>query len=241
MTTTIDHHYTETPEDFTEEITTEHFIPPANPWILASGFFLASVVVIAFILAYVIKYNVTIKATAVVRPVGELHLVQPEIEGSIKSLLVKDNQSVKIGEIIAEIDDTQLQIKKSQLQNNIEQGRLQILTIDGQIQAVNTQIISEQKSTNTAVISAEADLARNQREYQDRQVSTQSEALTAQSSLQKAYVDLQKAEKDLDFAVRDYHRYQELNKLGVISRRDFDQKQQIVIQNQSIVAAEKKQ
>jgi HlyD family secretion protein len=240
MTVTIDNNYTQSPPDFTEEITTEHFIPPANPWILTSGFFLAGAVAIAFILAYVIKYNVTVKATAVVRPVGELHLIQPEIEGSIKSLVVKENQSVKSGEIIAEIDDTQLQIKKSQLQNNIEQSKLQILTINGQIQAVNIQIISEQKSTNTAVASAEAELARNQRDYQDRRISTQSEALAAESSLQKAYVDLQKSQADLGFANRDKQRYQQLYKVGIISRRDFDQKEQIVLQNQSVVAVERK-
>jgi HlyD family secretion protein len=113
---------------------------------LIAGFVLTGTVVIAAIMSYIIEYNVTVKASGIVRPVGELRLVQPEIEGVVKNILVKENQSVRKGQVIAELDDTQQQIKKSQLQGNIQQTNLQIIHLDTQIQSLNTQIAAEEQS-----------------------------------------------------------------------------------------------
>lgn len=113
---------------------------------MIAGFVLTGTVVIAAIMSYIIEYNVTVKASGIVRPVGELRLVQPEIEGVVKNILVKENQSVRKGQVIAELDDTQQQIKKSQLQGNIQQTNLQIIHLDTQIQSLNTQIAAEEQS-----------------------------------------------------------------------------------------------
>lgn len=226
--------------EFLRPVTSEEFIPPTSGWISLAGFALTGTIAIAVTMASLIKYNVTVKATAKVRPVGEIRLVQPEIEGTVKDILVKENQNIKKGQVIAQLDDTQQQIKKSQLQANIQQSNLQLVQIDAQVQSLNTQIAAESQSITTAIVAAEADLARNQREYEDRKITTQTELLAAEAQLQKEQADLQKAEADLEFAISEQNRYQVLVTQGAISQNEFDKKLLAVKQNKSAVLAVKK-
>ncbi len=226
--------------EFLRPVTSEEFIPPTSRWISLTGFVLTGTIAIAVTMASVIKYNVTVKAAATVRPAGEQRLVQPEIEGVVKSIFVKENQSVIKGQIIARLDDTQQQIKKSQLQGNIQQTNLQFVQIHAQIQSLNTQIAAEEQSITKAVVAAEADLARNQREHQDRNVTTQTELLAASAQLQKEQADLQKVQADLEFAQVEEKRYKMLVKSGAISQTEFDKKLLAVKQAKSAVAATQK-
>ena len=75
-------------------VESDGFLPPISPWTSLAGVFLVGTVAAAFSLASSIKYNVTVKASANVRPTGNLRLVQPEIEGTVKDILVKENQKI---------------------------------------------------------------------------------------------------------------------------------------------------
>ncbi|ARV57450.1 hemolysin D [Nostocales cyanobacterium HT-58-2] len=221
-------------------VKSDEFLPPISPWTSLTGVFLVGTVAAAVGLVSFIKYNVTVKAGAIVRPVGDIRLVQPEIEGTVKSILVKENQMVKQGDEIARLDDKQLQIKKSELQGNIEQSQLQLTQMSAQITSLDAQRIAEKRVIEQTVSSAKADLARNQRDYQERQITTKSEWLAAEANLQKAQVDLQKAQVDLDFAKGDRDRYEQLSQTGAIGRREFEQKKLVVEQAKSILEGERK-
>lgn len=225
---------------FLRPVTSEEFIPSTNRWISIAGFVLTGSVAIAAVMAYTIEYNITVKAAGIVRPVGELRLVQPEIEGVVKSILVKENQSVRQGQVIAELDDTQQQIKKSQLQGTSQQTNLQIGHMTTQIQSLNTQIAAEEQSIARGIAAAEADLARNQREYADKRITTQSELLAAEAQLQKEQADLQKAQANLAFAEDERSRYQMLVTAGAIAQNDFNKKTLTVNQNKAEVVSVQK-
>ncbi|PLZ91602.1 HlyD family efflux transporter periplasmic adaptor subunit [Fischerella thermalis] len=218
----------------------EDFLPPVSRWISLGGIFLIGSIVASISLCSWIKYNVTIKANAFVRPTGENRLVQSKIEGTVKSILVKENQLVKQGEAIAYLENQQLQIKNSQLQGNIQQDKLQIAQINAQIKALDSQMLAEATVTGGTVASAKADLERNQWEYQHQKITTNSELLAAQANLQKAKADLQKAQADLSFAEMDRDRYQQLAEIGAIGNREFEQKKLVVKQTKAILEAEKK-
>ncbi|OKH13209.1 hemolysin D [Fischerella major NIES-592] len=218
----------------------EDFLPPVSRWISLGGIFLIGSIVASIGLCSWIKYNVTIKANAFVRPTGENRLVQSKIEGTVKSILVKENQFVKQGEAIAYLEDQQLQSKNSQLQGNIQQDKLQIVQIDAQIKALDSQMLAEARVAQGTVASAKAELERNQWEYQYRQITTNSELLAAQANLQKAKANLQKAEANLSFAEMDRDRYQQLAEIGAIGNREFEQKKLVVKQTQAMLEAEKK-
>lgn len=221
-------------------IHSEEFLPPVSRWTSLAGILLIGSVSAGITLSSWIKYNVTVKTTAVVRPTGEIRLVQPKIEGTVKSILVKENQLVKRGDIIATLEDEKLQIKKSQLQDNVQQNKLQIIQIDAQIKSLDNQIAAENRIAQQAILSAQADLVRSEREYQEKQVTTSSELIASQANLEKAEADLQKAQADLRFAEVDRDRYQQLTKIGAIGGREYEQKKLIVEQTRAIVQANKK-
>jgi HlyD family secretion protein len=218
----------------------EEFLPPVSRWTSLAGMFLVGTIGAGISLSSWVKYNVTVKTSAIVRPTGEIRLVQPKIEGTVKNIFVKENQLVKQGDAIARLDDDQLQIKKIQLQANIQQTKLQIVQIDAQIKAVDAQILAEATVAERSITSAQADLARNQREYQERKITTNSELLAAQASLGKSQADLHKAKADLSFAEVDRDRYKQLAQVGAVGKREFEQKKLVVVQTKAILEAEKK-
>lgn len=219
---------------------TEDFLPPVSRWTSLAGIFLVANVGAAIALSSYIKYNVTVKAAATVRPTGDVRLVQPEMQGTIKSIFVKTNQIVKKGDMIAQLDDTELHIKNSQLQGNIQEGNLQLAQIDAQTTALDTQIEAEKRVTGGTVTSAKADFVRNQHDYQEQKIKAQSEVLASEANLQKSEVSWQKAKIDLVFAIKEQDRFQQLAKQGAIAQRQFDEKQLIVLQTKAAVHGEQK-
>ena len=115
--------------EFLRPVQSDEFLPPISLWTTLGGLFLVGTVGAAITLAAVIKYNVTVKAPATVRPLGELRIVQAATEGTVTSINVKENQVVKQGEVIATIDNSQLQTKKSQNERNIQNGQRQLAPI----------------------------------------------------------------------------------------------------------------
>ncbi len=125
-------------QKFLPSVAKDEFLPPISTWTSLAGIFLVATVSSAIALSSWVKYNVMVEAAATVRPIGDTKLVQPSIEGTVESIFVKENQIVKKGEAIARLDTEQLQIKKSQLQGNIEQSRLQLIQIDAQTGTLDT-------------------------------------------------------------------------------------------------------
>ncbi|MEH1767737.1 biotin/lipoyl-binding protein [Nostoc sp.] len=116
--------------DFLRPVKSDEFLPLISLWTTLGGLFLVSTFGIAVTLAAITKYNVTVKATATVRPYGEIRIVQAKMEGTVQNILVKENQVVKKGDAIAYIDSSQLETKKSQLIGNIQQNQQQAAQLD---------------------------------------------------------------------------------------------------------------
>jgi HlyD family secretion protein len=227
-------------QEFNSVIEHDHSLPPISPWTSLAGVFLVGTVITTISLSSWVKYNVTVKAAAIIRPIGETRVVQSKIEGTIKNVVVKENQTVKQGEEIAVLDTEQLLIKKSQLEENIKQNKLQIIQIYAQNRTLNHQMMAEKRAIERIINAAQQDLLRNQREYQERTINTQGELKTAEVNIQKELVDLQKAQADLEFAKVDRDRYEQLAKVGAVGNREFEQKKLVVEQtNLTLQAAQK--
>lgn len=194
------------------QVQSDEFLPRISLWTKLGGLFLIGTVGVALTVAAVMKYNVTVKAPATVRPTGELRIVQAAGEGMVNSILVKENQVVKQGDAIATIDDSRLQTQKRQLKGNIRQNQLQLAQITAQISQLDTQIAAESYLRNRSIASAQADLSHNQREYQDRQITTQAE--------------VQEAEADLELASTEMQQYLRLADTGAVTELQIKQKEQ---------------
>lgn len=192
----------------------DDYVPPVNRWIAWSGLVLVGGFGVAIALASVIRYNVTVKADATLRPSGDVRLVQASLEGTVESISVQVNQSVQQGDIIAQLDRTRLETQRSQLEGNLRQAQLQLAQMNAQIQFLDAQIAAESRSRDQAISVAEAQLRRDQREYRDRQSTTQA--------------DLAEAQAALDFAQNEMRRYAQLATSGAVSQLQLDEKRAAV-------------
>jgi multidrug efflux pump subunit AcrA (membrane-fusion protein) len=178
--------------------------------------------------------------------------VQAGAEGTIKRLEVKENQMVKKGDAIAYIDSSQLETKKSQLIGNIQQNQQQLAQLDAQIRALDGQIASETNRSDRTVASAQADMHRTQRDYQDRKVTANSDLQEAEANikiaedeLQKAQVDLQPAQANLrateaalKAAIVKRDRYKTIAQSGSISLNQLEEAQLAVDQQQQALESQ---
>ena len=135
-------------------IENDNSLPPISIWTSLVSVLLIGTVIASISLSSWVKYNVTVKAAAIIRPIGKTRVVKSRIEGTVKSILVKENQVVKQGDIIALLDTEPLLIKKRQLEKSINKSKLQISQINAQNRILNNQIIAEkivaEKTINAA-------------------------------------------------------------------------------------------
>jgi HlyD family secretion protein len=222
------------------------FLPHIGKWIHIGGGVMIGMFVVAISLSSVLYYNVTVKVPATIRPLGELRLVESAITGTVKKIAVKENQIVNKGEVIAYLDDSQFQSQKKQLQNTIQQSKLQLLQIDAQINEINTQIIAQTNLNERTILAARAELTGTKRNYQDQQIKTGTEMTQAKITinlaknqlerLQKEKVliaSLQEAEAALKLAISQRDRLQNIATSGAISQNLMEEKEQAVTSAQA--------
>ncbi|MBV8886401.1 MAG: HlyD family efflux transporter periplasmic adaptor subunit [Chroococcidiopsidaceae cyanobacterium CP_BM_RX_35] len=197
---------------FLRSVQSDEFLPPIGFWTKLGGIVLVSSVGIAITLAAVIKYNVIVKAAATIRPSGELRIVQAAEAGTVKNIEVKENQIVNKGDTIARLDDSVLQIQKSQLAGNIQQSQQQLARIAAQITSLDAQIVAESSLMHRSIASAQAELSGNQREYKDKQVTAITETQEAEAALELARVELTQ--------------YQKLSNTGAVAQLQVEEKRQ---------------
>ncbi|MGL5793850.1 MAG: biotin/lipoyl-binding protein, partial [Waterburya sp.] len=216
--------------NYLPEIQEDEFLPPINRWTRFGGLFIVAVVALAIPVASATKYKETIKTQALIRPEGELRLVQAATEGQVMQITAKGNQEVKKGDVIATLNDSRLQTEKSLLQNSIQQSRLQLVQINAQLNALNSQILAENNRINQNVAASTSDLARIEREYQDKQIISQAEVQETESDVKASVAALNAAKAKLK-------RYQSAAKEGAISQDQLQEVQLAVQQQQQTVAA----
>lgn len=229
------------------------FLPPISRWTTFGGLFIVFILSLAVPVAAVAKYKVTVKGQAVIRPAGELPIVQAAIEGQVMQIYVKGNQTLRKGDTIATIDDSRLQTKKNQLQTNIQQARLQLIQTVPQINAIDSQIRAENDRTNRTIASAKAELQGRDRDHQDKKITSitelkeasanvkmaQEELYAGQAQLQSALANLHATEAALGAATSKQSRYENVAKQGALSRDQLEEVQLAVKQQQQAVQAQK--
>ncbi|MDJ0633414.1 MAG: response regulator [Xenococcaceae cyanobacterium MO_188.B29] len=185
--------------------------PTISPWIIRGGILMLAFFGAFIILASIFKHKVTVRADGQILPTGELGLVSTAVAGKVKSIKVKENQHVALGETIATISNFQLPTQKQQLEDSIQQTQQQIIQVDIQIGKLERQILAEQHTIDRIISSAQAELNLSQRAYQDRQIITQAE--------------VKEAEATAKLAREEWERYQQLANTGAVSRSQISEKQ----------------
>ncbi|GAB4529753.1 MAG: hypothetical protein Tsb0014_11890 [Pleurocapsa sp.] len=195
----------------TVPIEANELLPSVSNWTILGGLVTVSAIAMATMMATVTQYKVIVKGDGVVRPTGELRLVQAATDGMIIDLTAKLNQPVKRGDLIATLDSSQLNTEIERLQTSIRQAQLQSTQVEAQINALDSQIQAETDKIDRNLASARAEYRRSLREYEDRQVTTVAEVEEAQAALKLAQDELT--------------RYQKLVDSGAISQLQLTEKQ----------------
>jgi HlyD family type I secretion membrane fusion protein len=197
--------------DVFSQIDSDELLPRVNPLVAFGGLLIVGTITTAINLASIIKYNVTVKAPATVRPTGDIRLIQAAQAGEIREIFVKTNQTVKAGEVIATIDDTQLQTKKRQLQDNIAHLQRQQENLKIQAQQLESQISYERLSFQQALAVARYDYELVSRNYQNQKIIT--------------IASVEQAQAELIYAQEALQRYQQLAHTGAIATLLIDEQQ----------------
>ncbi|WP_414574978.1 HlyD family efflux transporter periplasmic adaptor subunit [Anabaena sp. CCY 9402-a] len=172
------------------------FLPHLGKWTSIGVGVVLSIFVAGVALTSVLKYNVTVKVPATIRPVGDIKLVQSLISGKIEKIAVTENQTVAPGEAIAYIDSSRLQNQKSQLTNVIQQSQLQFNKIDAQLREIDTQIAAQTNLNSRIAIAAQAELSGTQRNYTDQQITAMADMGQAQAALTLARVQRDRLQRE---------------------------------------------
>ncbi len=230
-------------------ISEQEFLPPINPWLSLGGMLLAITTVSAFILTIFLKSDVKVKAIASVRPLGEIQIVESTQEGTVKAIEVRENQFVEELETIAVLDDSQLRLRKIQLQDSLEKLNQQQQQIKNQLATLDSQIRAETERANRIIASLEAELAGNKREFRDNQSNSEKNVQESEAQLKQGEAELRisqarlvSTKAELKAQQEKLQRYALIAEVGAISQdrlREIElaveqQKQAVEMQIQEI-------
>jgi membrane fusion protein (multidrug efflux system) len=91
---------------------------------------------------------------------GHVHPVSSRISGVVTRVLVDDNQSVKIGDVIAELDPADQRVKVEQIQAQIASAEQQVVQADAQV----AQARAQASGAGAQVAQSEAQLLRTKQD-----------------------------------------------------------------------------
>lgn len=192
------------------KLTPNEFLPPISRWSTWGGWALVGVFGGAIALSALFKYNVTVKAPAVVRPEGDLRIVESNAAGRVQQILVEPNDDVEQGDPLVILDDAELRSRQQQIQSEIEQIQQQRSQIQQELTAFDTQIAAEKQAGQRAIAAAEADLERRQQAYLDERSTTTANVREAEAAVQ--------------FAQEEFNRYQQLAGTGALAAIQLEEK-----------------
>jgi HlyD family secretion protein len=187
-----------------ETLDNDQFLPPVSRWTTVGGILMVATFGGAIALASVTTYSATVKADAIVRPDGEVRVVQAVTEGTVESIAVSENQAVKAGDAIAVVDASSLGSQKKQLQEIVSQSQTEADRIAQQLRELENQIFasaqfssikSESSAEQQLIESALVKLAASLPDVAERLGRSRRVLLVKRSSVQQQLIQ---AKKELD-------------------------------------------
>ncbi len=158
-----------------------------------------------------LKSNVT--ASGEIRPIQFINLTS-EVQGRIEEIYVKEGDKVDAGTPLVKLDPTQLQSSTDAQLAGLQASQNESQVTQSQITAAQNQLSQAQQGLNASQAAVDTSL---------QQVAS------ARQQVVSAQTDIDRAQVDLDVAMRELKRNEELLESGVISRLEYDQKNDTVL------------
>ena len=147
---------------------------------------------------------------------GHLNGITARIDGDVKSVYVEENQSVKAGDVLVDLDPRDFQVA-------VEQAQAQLLKAQADERAENPNIPIIQSTSQTSVATTRSEVANAEAAL----AAAERDQLAAQSRVLEAEANNTKAQADVT-------RYKALVDKSEVSRMDYDQ---VVSQAKALAAS----
>jgi membrane fusion protein, multidrug efflux system len=175
--------------------------PRVVRWIILLAVLAAAGVGITLLMSYLDSYETTDDAQID----GHMNSVSARIDGTLAKVYVDDNQMVKQGDLIAEIDPRDYQVALEQAQANLHNAQ-------AQMNAEVPNVSITETSNQTTVSSSEADIA-----------NAQAGITAAERDYEAGVAKVHEAEANSAKAEADVARYKMLVDKDEVSRQEYDQ------------------
>ena len=143
---------------------------------------------------------------------GHITPIAAKISGRIGKVLVEDNQAVKAGQVLAQIEPADYQAAVDQAKGALALAEGEARSAGVDVPRTSENVASGQSSADAQLAGAQADFVRAQASYEQAQ--------TADLAFAQANVDRSRANAQL--AKSDLERYTPLMEKGEISKQQFD-------------------
>ncbi|MDP9034848.1 MAG: HlyD family secretion protein [Myxococcota bacterium] len=137
---------------------------------------------------------------------GNISNVSPRVSGNVSAVYVIENQSVKSGDVLAELDVTEVLIA-------LAEAKAQVALAQAQLGAEDPSVSITQSTNQSALASARAELA-----------SSQAAVSAARSDVEQLTAQLAQASANDRTAQLERQRSERLLAQGAVSQSDFDQR-----------------
>jgi membrane fusion protein (multidrug efflux system) len=184
--------------------------PLGNPNI-RRGLILAGIVLVAAILGLFFYYH-NRESTDDAQIDGHITPVAAKISGRIGTVLVKDNQPVKAGELLVQIDPGDYQAALDQAKAALSLAESEARSAGFDVPRTTLDVASGTSSAEAQLAGAQADFMRAQASYEQSQTA---DLAVAQANVERSRANAQLAKADLA-------RYAPLMEKGEISKQQFD-------------------
>jgi membrane fusion protein (multidrug efflux system) len=156
---------------------------------------------------------------------GHVIQISPKVTGHIAKVYVTDNQHVKKGDLLAEIDsrDYEARLAQAKASTLAAQSKAQAASINVNVTSTTAGAGVEQASSSVQTAKSNVENARASLEAtRGRLEQAQAQVKTAQANAESAHAQVTAAEAEAARANADAARYSELFKQDVVSRQQYD-------------------
>jgi len=156
---------------------------------------------------------------------GHVIQISPKVTGHIARVYVTDNQHVKKGDLLAEIDsrDYEARLAQAKATELAAQSKAQAASINVNVTSTTAGAGVEQASSGVQTAKSNVENARASVEAtRGRLEQAQAQVKTAQANAESARAQVTAAEAEATRANADAQRYSELYKQDVVSRQQYD-------------------
>jgi HlyD family secretion protein len=139
-------------------VSTDDFLPELGGWSKTLGQKVLAIGATSLLALAVWPWQETVRAAGVIRPTGENTIVQSQLDGVLAAVWVKENQQVKQGQRLAELDQRSLNNERRKLEAELNQSIGQERDSQAQGVAVQRQSDATRVLNNAQLSSAQRDL-----------------------------------------------------------------------------------